>query len=120
VKYVQVLLLIFCLGIFLIPKDNFYAQASQENCCKSDSKKDNCCTKTHDNHQKSNDHKGKSCKDDCGSFCMTCHSFIENLSAKSVFIDHSLFATDRNLQFHYSDPYISNHLKDIWQPPKLG
>jgi len=121
VKYIQVLLIIFCLGIFLIPKDNFYAQASQESCCKADSKKESCCEKNHDNHNDSKDSKEKSsCKDDCCSFCMTCHTFVENLSAKPIFIDYSIFATDRNVSFHYSDPYISNNLKDIWQPPKLG
>lgn len=116
-KYIQVLLIIFCLGIFLIPKDNFYAQAPQ-NCCKTDSKADSCCDKDYDSNDKKD---GKSsCSDDCCSFCMTCHTFVENLSAKTVFFNHSPFKTDRKLEFQYSDPHISDSLKDIWQPPKLG
>ncbi|MBW7675522.1 hypothetical protein [Chryseobacterium chendengshani] len=114
----KVLLIIFCLGIFLIPKDNFYAQASQENCCKTDSKTDDCCNKDHSNHDKKD---GKSsCNDDCCSFCMTCHTFVENISNKAIFFDYSDYYADNNLRFQYSDPYISNSLKDIWQPPKLS
>lgn len=51
---------------------------------------------------------------------MTCHTFVENLSAKTLFFNHSPFKTERKLEFQYSDPHISNSLKDIWQPPKLG
>ena len=51
---------------------------------------------------------------------MTCHTFVENLSAKTIFFDYSIFKTNKSLQFHYSDPYISDRLKDIWQPPKLA
>lgn len=118
VKHIQVLLIIFCLGIFLIPKDNFYAQASMENCCKKDSKANSCCDKDHDNHDTKD---GKSsCNDDCCSSCATCHIVVENFSSKTVFFNHSSFKTDRKLEFQYSDPHISDSLKDIWQPPKLG
>jgi hypothetical protein len=118
VKYIQILLIIFCLGIFLIPKDNFYAQASQENCCKTDSKKHSCCDKEHSNHGKKDSK--SSCNDDCCSFCATCSNFVENLAAKTVFFNHTPFKTDKKLEFQYSDPHISDSLKDIWQPPKLG
>jgi len=118
VKQLQVLLIIFCLGIFLIPKDNFYAQISQENCCKTDSKADSCCEKDHNSHNEKDEK--SSCNDDCCSSCMTCYTFVENLSSKAIFVELSLFHTDKNLQFQYSDPYISDSLEDIWQPPKLG
>ncbi|MCU7614342.1 hypothetical protein N0B16_07820 [Chryseobacterium sp. GMJ5] len=117
-KQFQILIIVFCLGIFLIPKDNFYAQASQENCCKSDVKTESCCDKNHQDHDKK-DHKS-SCNDDCCSFCMTCHTFVESLSSKNFFPEISYFSADRTVQFQYSDPYISDRLKDIWQPPKLG
>lgn len=117
-KHLQFLIIVLCLGIFLIPKDNFYAQASQENCCKSESKTESCCDKNHDSHDKKDEN--SSCNDDCCSFCMTCHTFVENFSSKSIFPEIALFQTDQHLQFQYSDPYISDRLKDIWQPPKLG
>ena len=117
-KYIQVLLIVFCLGIFLIPKDNFYAQASQENCCKTGDKEDSCCEKDHSKHDEKDGE--SSCKDDCCSYCMTCHTFVENISSKTVVFNYSPFKTEKKLDFPYSNPYISNSLKDIWQPPKLG
>lgn len=116
-KQLQVLLIVFCLGIFLVPKDNFYAQISQENCCKTDSKADNCCDKDHNSHNKN---EKSSCNDDCCSSCMTCCTFVENISGEAIFVEISLFQTDKNIQFQYSDPYFSDSLEDIWQPPKLG
>jgi hypothetical protein len=32
----------------------------------------------------------------------------------------SYYKTNKNLQFQYSDPHISDRLKEIWQPPKIG
>ncbi len=122
-KYIQVLLIIFCLGVFLIPKDNFYDQASQENCCKTDSKTSGCCEKNKHDHNTSKNNKKNdksSCNDDCCSFCAACNNFVENLAAKTVFFNHYPFKTNKKLEFQYSDPYISDSLKDIWQPPKLG
>ena len=115
-KHIQVLLIIFCLGIFLIPKDNFYAP--QENCCKTGTKKHSCCEKDHSNRGNKEDK--SSCKDECCSLCVTCTNFVENLAAKILFFNHSPFKTDKKLEFQYSDPYISDSLKDIWQPPKLA
>lgn len=51
---------------------------------------------------------------------MTCHTFFENISTKVLVFNHYGLNTDQQLEFQYSDPYISNSLKDIWQPPKLG
>lgn len=120
-KPIQLLLIIFCLGIFLIPKDNFYAQASQENCCKTESKTESCCEKNHDAHDsKDNKKDHQSCNDDCCSFCMTCHTFVENSFAKNNFWDIPTFSTIQKIQFQYADPFISNSLEEIWQPPKLG
>lgn len=119
-KSIQLLLIIFCLGIFLIPKDNFYAQVSQENCCKAESKK-SCCEKNNNDHgskNSKNDH--KSCNDDCCSSCMTCNTFVENNFAKNNIWGIPSFKTISKIQVQYTDPYISNGLKEIWQPPKLG
>ncbi|MCX8522419.1 hypothetical protein OF897_00585 [Chryseobacterium formosus] len=121
-KPIQLLLIIFCLGIFLIPKDNFYAQVSQENCCKTESKTKSCCDKNQNNHHDSKNSKQdhKSCTDDCCSSCAVCFSFIENNFAKNTFWEFSTFKTFSKIQVQYSNPYISNGLKEIWQPPKLG
>jgi len=122
VKLVQILTIIFCLGIFLIPKDNFYAQASQETCCKKESKSDDCCKNHHTSSKEDHSKESKSsCNDDCCTFCVSCAPFLEITSSKNLLsLDFSNFNLTENLQFQYSDPYVSDGLKDIWQPPKLG
>ncbi|WP_238584505.1 hypothetical protein [Chryseobacterium sp. Leaf180] len=120
-KHLQTLLIIFCLGIFLIPKDNFYAQASQESCCKTSSSS-SCCEKNSNKDHHSNDSgkSNKSCTDDCCSFCMTCHTFIQNSFAKKSFWNfHFIEKAEKNYA-QYTNPYVSNSLKKIWQPPKLA
>ncbi|MBB4806699.1 hypothetical protein HNP38_001995 [Chryseobacterium defluvii] len=119
-KLFQILTIIFCLGIFLIPKDNFYAQAAQENCCKADSKTDDCCKNHHSSS--SDDHQGKtkSCSDNCCSFCAASYTFIETPFSKSLNPELSYYKANKNLQFRYSAPHISDRLKEIWQPPKIA
>lgn len=122
-KLVQIITIVFCLGIFLIPKDNFYAQNMQETCCKESSGND-CCKKQHTEHSKENHGKKQqekqSCNDDCCSYCGTCYSFIEIPHSRDINLDISNYRSGKNLQFQYSDPYISGRLKEIWQPPKIG
>lgn len=51
---------------------------------------------------------------------MTCHSFIDNFSSRTIMTELSAFQINKKLHYSYADPYFSNGLKDIWQPPKLG
>jgi hypothetical protein len=51
---------------------------------------------------------------------MTCNTFVENNFAKNSISEISSFKTISKIQVQYADPYISNGLKEIWQPPKLG
>lgn len=121
-KLVQIITIVFCLGIFLIPKDNFYAQNMQETCCK-ESSESSCCKKQHTEHSKenhSNKQKNSSCHDDCCSYCATCYSFIETPFSRSLKLDISYYKSNKNLHFQYSDPYLSGRLREIWQPPKIG
>lgn len=120
VKLFQILAILFCLGIFLIPKDNFYVQASQETCCKKESK--SCCknhnTSSKDKHSKDSK---SSCNDDCCTFCVACAPFLEITSSKNlVYLEFLNLSLTKNGQFQYADPYLSDSLKEIWQPPKLG
>jgi len=93
----------------------------QETCCKSDSGKD-CCKKEHKEDSKDNQGKEQrsSCNDDCCSVCVACYTFIETPFSKSLQFEISYYKSNKNLQFQYSDPYISDRLKEIWQPPKIG
>ena len=121
-KPIQILLIIFCLGIFLIPKDNFYAQVSESNCCQTESKMKSCCEKKQNEHHDSKDSKKdhKSCNDDCCSTCNVCHTFVENSFTKNNFWEIPTFESISKFQFEYADPFIPNSLQEIWQPPKLG
>ncbi|OBW42584.1 hypothetical protein AB670_00994 [Chryseobacterium sp. MOF25P] len=51
---------------------------------------------------------------------MTCNTFVENNLTKNSISEISSFKTISKIQVQYADPYISNGLKEIWQPPKLG
>jgi hypothetical protein len=123
VKLIQLILIILCLGIFLIPKDNFYTQISQENCCKSESGMD-CCKNNHNKQDSKDNHHKKeqksSCNDDCCSTCLACYTFIETPFSKSLQLEYSYYKSNKNSQFEYSDPYLSSRLKEIWQPPKIA
>ncbi|WP_294284637.1 hypothetical protein [uncultured Chryseobacterium sp.] len=112
------------MGIFLVPKDNFYAQNMQEICCKNDSEM-SCCKKEHQHQQHSKENHGKeenqsSCNDDCCSTCITCYTYIETSCTKNLQAEILYYPSNKNLLFEYSDPSLSDRLKEIWQPPKIG
>lgn len=116
-RHLQAIIIIFCLGIFLVPKDNFYAQATKDNCCKKE-QMSNCCKKDTPSkkpHQK----KHSSCKDNCCNFCATCFSFITSPFSENLKLKIPYYKANKNLEYQYSTPYISDRLKEIWQPPKL-
>ncbi|MEY8758479.1 hypothetical protein [Chryseobacterium tongliaoense] len=117
-KLFQILTIIFCLGVFLIPKADFYIQSEQATCCKADSKADDCCK----NHQSSSNHEKttKSCSDNCCSTCVACYTFIETPFSKGLLLELSYYKANKRLQFQYCDPHLSDRLKEIWQPPKIA
>ncbi|MCT2563241.1 hypothetical protein [Chryseobacterium herbae] len=121
-KLFHILAVIFCLGIFLVPKDSFYSQSMQDTCCKEKSEKSDCC-KNHTSKD-SKDHKNhdtkSSCNDDCCSTCVACYTYIETPFSKNLHFELSYYKANKNPQFHYSPPHLSDRLKEIWQPPKIG
>ncbi len=42
------------------------------------------------------------------------------LFQKNLRLELSYYKANKNPQFQYSDPYLSDRLKEIWQPPKIG
>ncbi|WP_228458579.1 hypothetical protein [Chryseobacterium aureum] len=117
-KLFHLLALVFCLGVFMIPKDKFYVQGMQETCCKAESSKKMDCCKNHSSKKDSQHDNKKSCNDDCCSSCVACYTFIETPFSKNLRLELS-YKANKNLQFQYSDPYLSDRLKEIWQPPKI-
>ncbi|ASW75136.1 hypothetical protein CJF12_13165 [Chryseobacterium piperi] len=120
-KLFQILTIIFCLGFFLIPKDNLSIQSAKETCCKSEhSEKKDCC-KDHQSTSKKEHEKSKSsCNDDCCSTCVACFTFIETPFSKAFLLELSYYKANKKLLFEYCDPHLSDRLKEIWEPPKLA
>ena len=111
----NIVILIFCLGLFLIPKQNFYAQTENiETCCETKSDKSDCC-----NHKKEDSN--KSCQDNCCSACHTCTSYVgQAISKTEKQLSNFVIISFEKANFAYSSPSFSYDLKDIWQPPKIG
>jgi hypothetical protein len=51
---------------------------------------------------------------------VACYTFIETPFSKNLRWNYSYYKANKNPQFQYSDPYLSDRLKEIWQPPKIG
>lgn len=117
-KKIQVILMLFCLGIFILPKQLITFQKSEMTCNISSSKNDCCKDTQHNNHN--NSEKKENCGDDCYS-CGTCHTF-------AVFSYPFLKDNDQDLRkipvtkekFTYVTPDFSDVYSKIWQPPKIG
>lgn len=110
----KICMLIFCLGIFVIPSQVFASQNTKMECCqKTKSENDNCC-----HHKKENP--TKHCNDNSCSQCNTCFSlmnFIPQKSEKALDFKKSFY---QKSNFIYQSPSFSFYLEDIWQPPKIG
>ncbi|WP_125201743.1 hypothetical protein [Chryseobacterium sp. SC28] len=121
-RKLQLLLMIFCLGIFIFPNQNFATAVSENSCCEAQTQSSDCCKKE---EKKSNscDHdskKDKNCKDNCSS-CKICNAgFVFSVILNSL--DNALNAPI----FEISNPFSYNPRTplersfNIWQPPKLG
>ncbi|REC80587.1 hypothetical protein DRF60_00865 [Chryseobacterium elymi] len=118
-KLFHILTVIFFLGIFLVPKDSFYSQSMQDTCCKAKAEKSSCC-KNHTSEDSKNNTTKSSCNDDCCSTCVACYTYIETPFSKNLHFELSYYKANKNPQFQYSPPHLSDRLKEIWQPPKLG
>lgn len=121
-KKFQFIIWIFCLGVFLIPKQNVYAMTlPTNNCCSANSTEESdCCQPAHNSHSKNKDSQ-ESCTDNCCHNCATCHN-IPTIAIIKLTTEYSVSCTEyqsRESNFDYSDPHFSNHLDEIWQPPKI-
>lgn len=121
-RSIKVLVLVFVLGVFALPKQLVFAQTTIEKCCKEESstgcceqpKKDDCHTES---SNKSSQH--EDCGNDCSN-CKTCSVNIMLLSAVPP-ADFQILAklhTTRE-DFSYKSPFFTTQIQNIWQPPKL-
>ena len=121
-RRLQLFFMIFCLGIFVFPKQNFNAQVAQSSCCESKSNNSDCCEKE-DVSSKSCSHdskKEKDCKDNCTT-CKTCSSgfvfsvVLNNFDNK---LRTPIFQIENQYSYYSQSPLARAFI--IWQPPKLG
>jgi hypothetical protein len=119
-KRIQILLIVFCLGAFIIPKQNFFAQTLQQSCCDKKDTRD-CCTPEKEDKQPCHENEKNSCGDDCTS-CKSC-------TASTVFTGSTVvekitetpdFRSPKSAKFSYLAPGFSDPNARIWQPPKIG
>jgi len=121
-RKLQLFFMMFCLGIFVFPKQNFNAQVAQISCCEAQKDTSDCCKK--DEKKSDSCHhdskKEKDCKDNCTT-CKTCSSgFVFSVVLNNL--DNKLktpFFTINN-QFSYNSQSPLARYFNIWQPPKLG
>lgn len=116
-KKLQVLIMIFCLGIFIFPKQNFYAQNMENmDCCKTEVKDTSC----HDTENKdSNKETQNHCKD-CAN-CNHCISLVNlNINKPETLEIEAAITAHKKAVFIYNNPHLSFNLQEIWQPPKIG
>ena len=75
-------MMIFCLGIFIFPKQNFISTSEMSDCCKTEK---NCCGKSEKKscHSKKNDK--KSCEGNCANCHSCCSTVVINLDNKTIF-----------------------------------
>lgn len=121
-RKLQLFFMIFCLGIFVFPKQNFDAQVAQSSCCEVQTQSSDCCKK----EEKKSDSchhdskKEKDCTDNCTT-CKTCSSgFVFSVILNDF--DNKLRTPifEINNQYSYYSQAPLARTFNIWQPPKLG
>lgn len=118
-KKIQILMMIFCLGIFIFPKQNFISTSETSDCCKTEKK---CCAKSEKKtcHGKEENNK-KSCEGNCTNCHSCCSTVVINLDNKNILecIPNQKF-TAKKVEIFYLQPHLSSLFISIWQPPKIG
>ena len=121
-KKFQIFLMILSLAIFMLPKQNLFAQTSKSmDCCKTE-QSENCHGKQKEKqdceHQKSSH---SDCSGNCCNNCGSCSAFFVSFVNPDTYIqDKEWFINDHLSDFNYISPFLSTGLQEIWQPPKIG
>lgn len=117
-KNIQILIMIFCLGIFIFPKQNFFYTSEKSDCCKTEKK---CCDKS----EKKTCHKEQKGKKSCEGNCSNCQScsttVVLSFENKNILkLENNPANITKKVENIYLQPYISSLFISIWQPPKIG
>lgn len=117
----QFLLMILCLGIFIMPKQIIFAQSKTMECCQKKNDSSKSCHKQKGNCNSQHNKKGNDCSGNCCTSCGICSAFQISIMKSENFISlkkqNLIFKTQN---FSYSEPFFNFYLKEIWQPPKIS
>lgn len=123
-RTLKIFLIIFGLGVFILPTQTLFAQDAKMECCDKKAERDDCCK----SEEKESCHSGspsqKSEKQNCGNDCSNCHScsvnFVLNYYRSEEYqpLQKTFFA--HQLKFNYEISFISSSFHNIWQPPKIA
>lgn len=113
------MLMIFCLGFFIIPKQSLFSSSTTMECCEMQNKgMENC-------HQDQNSQGSHSQQDhNCTASCTACGvcslTITPALSAEVFLAPLSKKFNTNAVKTPYKTPFVSFCLKEIWQPPKIS
>ncbi len=121
-KHLKIIVMIFALGMFIVPNQMLFAQNTETACCTTEKSEKDCCSASkksspcHDTSKKS-----QSCNSNCAK-CTSCSLSVVFLGEET---DKSLgeissHAISNKVENFYLDPYLSQLSIAIWQPPKIG
>lgn len=119
-KKVQFLLMIFCLGMFIFPKQLFSAQKQEMTCCEKEKTEKNCCDKS-ENSKPCDSNKSHSCDGNCTN-CRACSTSVVFLAVeiKTELEKQNVLPISKQVENFYLQPNLSQLPKKIWQPPKIS
>ena len=123
-RTLKIFLIIFGLGVFILPTQTLFAQDAKMECCNKKEKKDDCCKteKTQSCHSENPSEKSE--KHNCGNDCSNCHTcsinFVLNYyhSEEYQSLQKTFFV--QQLKFIYAISFFSSSFHNIWQPPKIA
>lgn len=117
-KKLQILLMIFCLGIFIFPKQAFLMQRTEMNCCQKEQPSKECCSKDAAPKEKKQDR--HSCEGNCAK-CSGCSVSVVFLSVSMPSLQEKKSSViTQKVEKAYLQPSLSIPYQSIWQPPKIG
>lgn len=120
-KKFQLILMIFCLGIFVVPKQIFFAENKEMSCCNKENSTKSCCDKEKPSPCKDSKTKHHSCDGNCSNcvFCSTSIVFLK-VEFENKIEKFSQNNISNKVENFYLQPSLSDLPKKIWQPPKIS
>lgn len=113
------ILLILCMGIFIMPKQLLSTPSNTMECCE---KRDSSVQSCHKEKDKTPAHSHEAgCTGSCCAACGVCSVTVSPALAADLFQPpvNKKFTAEA-AKTPYTSPFFSFYLKEIWQPPKIS